>query len=468
MSQIITQDTRVVVFSSDDQVSLTNTPSFFTVALPYHLELRNGNAGIMIETCHFHNLLDEINVPANQKVVYFKVFCNQVNSQNLQDSSLCTLNRPEIKNEHIFFEPKVRNIYPLYHNYVDYLTFRIIGYNYLGESVSFKLLPGQPTIFQLLIVNMSTTFPEATIPMRMESHGMYNEFAETNQSNNFRINHGQMYNLDPDIGTYEVALSDITFIPTFDLPGGRVISAQISGPDNIEYRGSFKLAANDLKSADDLVNTVKRGLTKIIVDKQEDLEHVYTQKQLPVITRGMLRKCGKLALDWEKDADNHKITVQATSLTEEDDLITIYMPSIIWQLMGLGNSVEPTLERLDNLPVEVLHLSMNELVTGEQPCNPDSYQPNVGFIYCDFIKPVLCGGQTTPMLKLFDVKASSKKGGSDYKTIEFQRLDFHELSKYDLTTMHFTLRDTSGRLLNFKKPQHNIILTLQLKPKHAH
>ena len=468
MAQTVNRDTRLVLFSTDDVLLHTNTPSHFTVALPFHLIVADPRAGLEIEACHFHNRLDDAGARPDARVVYYKLFCPQVNTGSATDTSIATLDRPSQANKFIYHEPtRGVNIFKLFHSFVDTLTFRIVGYNYLGKQVDFKLLPGQPTVIKLNLISMSLRPKEISMPLRMESNGIYNEFAVTNTANNFRVSHSQTFNLDPDEGVMEVALSEISFIPKFDLPGGRRIPVEIRGPINT-YRGSFNITSAELKDPKDLMRLVIRAISKIMHDNQTDINHVYTKFQLPVLTNAYQQALGIDRINMKKSAgDGHIIEMKAPNLVDEGDTISIFMPAIIWEMLGFSNHAEETLEMLNNMPVEVVTLAPHETLQGEKNCDPNAFQPDVGFIYCDFIKPVICGGIVAPMLRMFSLaQDKDARKSNEYKLEDFNKsLDYHELSKYDLTNLHFTLRDTSGRPLNFKKAKHNVMLTLQLRKR---
>ena len=469
MAQLAPKQTHIVLLSTDDKLYKTNTPTQFTVSLPFALTYL-GNASITFEYIHFHNLLDESNKSVKERVAYFKVYCKQVHNKfHSRDNSVITLERSE-PNEPIHYRPKRTQMFPLLSNYVDYLTFTFVGYNLEGEAIDFHLLPGQPTIIEANLFNMNSILSDPSIIIRVESHGETNNYKLTNYSNDFRVINSQHLNLDPLGRELEVALSEISFIPNFDLPSGRSIVASIERGFT-KYSGRFQVSASDLRNAKQFQSVIYRGLIKIIKEKQTDPRFVYTNNSLiKRVTTATLKSLKEFRFDMETaGANDDEIGIGINTLTPDpNDDLTITLPSTVWSILGFDNEIEEEPETLDGVTVKKLVLNYYEPTKyASAVCNPEKYEPHVGFMYCDFIKPVISGETITPMLSTIPFEFKEKRKPNRYVTLTFDRLQYHEVSKYDLSLMHFVLRDHSGHKINFRNQHHNVLLTLHIRAKNA-
>ena len=95
--------------------------------------------------------------------------------------------------------------------------------------------------------------------------------------------------------------------------------------------------------------------------------------------------------------------------------------------------------------------------------DPFAFCPLSGFVYCDFIKYNFVGDKSEPLLKEFPLEATNRR--NFYVTYSTQNPEYHPLSKFDLSTVQFALRDVTGAPLPFKDKQSNVIITILLRKK---
>lgn len=467
MTQEFHESLYVVLFSSDAGV-VHNIPTFFDVTLPTNFSLQGGTWGLEIVYLHFHNqILTE--KAKTKRVSYFKLYCDEVNSHSNLERSIATLNRPFNNNEPLHYTPTNREIFPLNYNFLQNMIFSLKGFNYLGKQVSFKLLAGQPTVVNIRLVNMTMMLKQPTIPLRMESHSEYNTYKLTNKSNQFKIDCGQMFNLDPRDGRIEAALSQISFIPTFDLPQNRTFTIKVINYNRKKTvkssrQGTFQIPSEYVNDPYRFVAIVIQVINLTSLSKVNSNHH-YTKEEIQKeISFAKINTLKKRLIQMEYHKNKRTVTVTTPNLTTLP--VELYMDSILLFALGLTDVAQKVTDD-KNFQYKLEFDDKTKSVTGLSKCDPRKLFPDVGFLYCDFINPIPCGNVTSPLLKMFPIKhpTNDPKFTYEYKTEYFNTLDYHEVNKTDLTVMEFSIRDSSGGLIPFKLNKHNVILTLQLRQR---
>ena len=90
--------------------------------------------------------------------------------------------------------------------------------------------------------------------------------------------------------------------------------------------------------------------------------------------------------------------------------------------------------------------------------------PQLIFLYCNFITPLMIGSTFGQLLQMIPYYTSYELKSKVMK-YEAQHLDFIPLALNDPTTLQFELRDAAGNFIYFEDMQREILMTLVFRER---
>ena len=414
-----------------------NTLSNFTNNFSTPILLDNGNWRFALHSMFCHNQFSN-----DEKGDYLKVSCNLITPLENQDDTLAIIARKKTsvhyQNNKIFYEPDSKEYFVPNTKFINNIKIQL---NLLSSSSNYytegaKLLSGQPTVIVLHFMKFNMFSPDFIV--RINSSSVYNEMYTKNTASNFRTNLGRSFNFDPESGDREVALSSITYNPEFSLSSEEHLTLKLFNadkPDEKIWQGQCEeYVGNNLT---DYVNYLNDKVFAKFGSNNKGLEIICDLKT----------KEGKEIIELTA---NKKCVIQLSyplmfNLGERN-----FIPKTGISEKAATESYSYKIYLAPTQPYEF-------------QAEPDSgaFFPDMGFVYCDFIKYTNIGEVSAPILKSFPIIHTNEKSG--FVTHSVKSLEYYPLSKFDLSNVNFSLRDVSGNLLDFKNKKQNIILTIMIR-----
>ena len=406
---------------------------------PLHFNAEEWEVGLTSFFCH-----NEIDTEQYEDVDYIKVYCSIIQSRELQDQTLAVFARPKsqrgLANPKLYFEPKNPTYVPINSSYINQIRVYVYGGTREKPVCAAKLNSGQPTLLTLHFRRKMTSSHEHII--RAESLARGDETLANNTCAEFTSRTGEALNFDPSNGTWEVAVQSISYLPEIKLPVSEPITGGIYNnvdevflevdtfsyqppPDNDATVHHFILHLNE---AFKQLHEKKEGNPRIMVDEENEI--------------------AKLTSNQEIWLHLSKKTWYNLGLRQFR-----YRGWLIVETSGYGHEEY------------YVHLEPGKDIILDTTINPDAFIPQMGFIYCDFVRFSYVGQEMVPILKTFPFNAQQDNTRSQYITHQFNSLEFYEISKYDLSDMKFWIKDITGKNMPFKHPKANLIITLLLRRK---
>ena len=433
-------DFYITLVSTDGDVrNNTNTLTDFTNFMPKVLNLSSNNWTVAMHSIYIHN---EVKSPRIIDAQYLKVFCNEINTEGQLDTCISTFARPTRPNiKRIFFQPKILEYYPLNSYIIEKLRIYIkVGSESRTVYENFELHSGQPTIVTLHF-KKTMAFPTKVLRINSGEAQALTLFPENN-AHEFRAMLGQSFRFDPQQGEWEVGVSSITYQPDF--------TPKLATPYTIkllDQNAKLLLAVETSLVPDVNLNTPK------YVNYINDIFSLLATK-------------GQVLLDeQERNKKSYYITTGQSKRT-----LYVHLPFALFYNIGFrdfkttdqgGNFIK----RVTAFGQIEYYLKIAKTVDCDTKLDPLAYNPEVGVLYCDFVKPSIVGGQEVPLLKTFPIIRNQNTDLKRYITYEALWPEYYPLSKYDLSIVKFSLRDFSGSLLPFRNKDSNVIITLLLRYK---
>ena len=364
-----------------------------------------------------------------------------------QSNVICSIARPKAYNgetRSIYFEPLIKAYYPVCKNTISSIQIIVKPVNQDLTENSASLLAGQPTVVKLHFRKKRMYSPDAVIHVHSK-HIRSNELLKDNKAYSFDVSLGRLYNFNPDEVNLEVALGSITYQPKFTLNSNEHLKIQQFDVNNKTkviwskvvkpFRGqsiqeyetyiqqeildSFKLSPDPVE----LIATLTQDSTGI------KKFHVYANKQCVIMF--------PYALMFNMGERNF---VPKEGLSEKD--------------ASSNYSYKLTLPGQET-----------PYIFQAGP-DPTAFFPDMGFLYCNFIQDVRFGNTSAPIFKSFPIK--QYRNGTNYTTYEASTPEYFPLSKYDLTNIHFELKDVTNAFLPFLDNNSNVSLTLFIRNRNKY
>ena len=405
--------------------SLTNFTNIFSEPLKLH--------GLVWEVgLHSIYCSNQFKESVNRKITFIHILCSIIRQDNNPSQSLAILARPFHTN--LYHEVKQKQYFPVNSQYLSDIRLKLQFGNKKTSVINQELLPGQPTIIVLhfRLKNMSSPL----CVLHLESHNQLNPRKDSNYTNKFaveleaplRFSSGQ---------NIEVAISDITYQPYFQYS------------DESHY--TIKLY--DYRTHEEVWSTIIDPYTG-------DANKIYSY----------VAYIGRICDLFNNAPSKPNITCRKEGaiipyLTLlSDQPVEIGLPYSLLFNMGERN-FEPKYNNEFRIRLAPANTENNGIVNTykeihkfEANADPTAFYPEMGFVYCDFIKYNIMGESYAPILKAFPIEKKVKD--RNYTTYTTESLEFYSISKYDLSVMNFDIRDVTGNFLPFKDNYGNIIITL--------
>lgn len=372
---------------------------------------------------------------------YLRVDCSIIKTEAEEHNSIALISRPrkiyaKKAAPVLFFEPYVLEYYRVTEEVISSIKIELHTTTDL-KDISYCdtiLFAGQPTV---LLLHFKKVGMEG-IPkiLRVQSSHTYNDMYKNNNAADFKCDLGPSFSFNPAEGELEAALSSISYQPEWDLFGKHHLEIRMY--DKVDYEKVIFTAAI-------------KGFKGETVD------------QFIVYVSDVLK-------EFEKGPGNPEIEV------DQDDDGRLNMTSTKNCVIELPYSLMYNMGERNFVPQE--GLSRHGAATGYtyqimlQPHNmywfqavpePFAFSPQAGFVLCDFIKYNIFGNQYAPLLKQIPLEASNRT--NHYTTYSVKSPEFYPLSKYDLTSVEFSLRDVTGQPLPFKDKNSNVVITVLIRER---
>lgn len=430
----------VTLVSNDAETAILenghNTLSSFTNTLADTINFERSSWWFSLHSIYCHNQYNSDDADVLQ------VRCDLLTPYEGQTDIIATVARPKAKNklpQHIYYEPDVPEYFQVNRSIISAIKIDIEATCADISSVcSNKLLAGQPTIVVLKFVQLTQMAP---LVLRVNSHPSHNAMYRNNRPNSFRASLGGQYNFDPDAGDLEVALSSITYQPSFSL-------------GNKKHLQAFLFDTEDSKK-------VKQTVT-------------YSDFQGETIDQFIIY-LNDVALKDFKTADNQQLLtvddvigndgIRRLQLHCKEKCILQLPYPLMFNMGERGFIPADGIDRDDAVTEYSYKLYLkpgngNEYDFEAAP-DPWAFFPDMAVIYCDFVSEKYLGSVTAPILKSFPITV--KDGGRQYITYTVKNEEYCQMSKYDLSSVFFELRDISGNLLPFKNMNSNVLITFLIR-----
>jgi len=416
-------------FNPNEYNTLSTFSNFF--ANPICLKSQQWKFGLHSIFCHNQFKNDEDGD-------YLKVDCDLISPIENQDRCLCIFARPKKENhttESIYFEPNVKEYFPTNTDRINHIGIKLSLPKANANLPQAILLSGQPTVIVLHFVRTNMFSPDFVI--RINSSKEYNEMYQDNTSNHFRTILGRSFNFDPAEGDREVALSSITYKPEFSLSTTDQTSLYLydaDEPKKLLWDGKFPEYSGS-------------SLNEYVIYLNDKVLSQFSNYD------SSLMILANLKMDSEEATELIHISSNKPCIIE--------LPYALYFNLGERNFIPITgISELEDFSYKI-YVSNDKPYVFETSPDPNAFFPSMGFLYCDFITYNNIGDNSAPILKSFPLERTTKT--QDFVTYSVKSLEYYPLSKFDLSTMEFSIRDVAGNLLPFKNKNANTMLTIMIR-----
>ena len=423
----------ITLVSNASADKVNNSLTQFRNILPEAINLRH-SWEIALHSIYMHNHFQ------NNLVQYVRVNCDIVKQDLNEDQCIAILSRPPETNhitKPLYLETTQHKYYQLNKTFISEIKIRLEFNSAQNETLDLKtLLPGQPTVVKLHFRRTKMSSPICVL--HVESKGETNPLRQLNKAAKFSIEYGQPINFG-DVRTVEVAMAGITYQPIWEFSGKEHLTIKMYDPQTKQEIWETSFEPYD-KSDFNIAQYTSYLRTKVFnkFKNGPNSPTVLVRKGFNDTTYSLM--C--------------------------DQTIEIGIPYSLAFNMGERkfNTLDPESNffRIKLAPAQQT-LNMTDRLQHymEVPPDPLAYYPEMGFLYCDFINYNILGEISAPIIKAFPLSTRGKN--SNYITYTPQTLEYYPISKYDLSTMSFELRDVSGNFLPFKFQDNNIIITIMIR-----
>lgn len=379
---------------------------------------------------------------------FVEVGCNLVSPLTRQNNSLALIARTQETSKHapkpIFYEPRVREYLPVCTTIIGEVNIQIwtTGEG-SGRVFQADLLAGQPSLVKLHF--RPRTMYSNDFVVRVESDKNKNKMFPDNTCQSFTAEIGREFNFNPGEQDLEVALSSITYKPKFEMKGDahqRVYQYDVASPKTILYQ--YDIPAFTGATINDYVSYVNNQVLKPLKNKSKSPVEVTLDYSAP--TSGK-RRFGLIA---EKEC-------------------VIQLPYSLMFNMGERSFVpQKGISLSDATSAYSYKLQLNHTKKYEFAAPPDPYAfyPDMAFLHCDFIQENVIGNTSAPILKGFPL--THKAHDMNYHTFQVYTPEYYPVSKFDLSTMSFSLKDITGQYVPFQDKNANVIVTMLIRNRNKY
>lgn len=339
----------------------------------------------------------------------------------------------------LYYAPREREEYPVLIGTLTEVRVRIQPIDAKGQPItSFYFEEGQGTVVELSFENKMFRGDVKRV-FRVQSRGGPNkEYDETNTCSSFSTITNTAFTMTDNASQYSLALRSISFNPQFDYTENNTVEV---------IRG--------------------RETSSKIIKRYKSLYRLGRTPTHEEIAAELNRLCAGVTLNSEEGASPlmAHVTDDRVHIASSKKLV-LGLPK--WLLYDLGmrnfsankNVVQTFITRLQQTYALIV-FDEGRVVTFDEAPQMYAFGPDIGFIYCDGVKPTQVGGVFSPLLATFPIPKVKHPRHRQFTVVDPVYIP---VSKLDLSTLSFTIRDISGRLLPFADDTNNVVaLTLTLR-----
>lgn len=380
---------------------------------------------------------------------FIKIKCDLLTAYDGQENVIGLIARPKAKNgysQSLYYEPEVREYFPVNQSAISRIGIQIEAVNdkNLYTTEANTLLSGQPTVVVLKFKQRPKMNPTV---VRVNSGKDFNPGYEQNKAYSFTCLLGTQYAYNPNDANYEAALSSITYQPDFKLTSEEHVTVKEFNPNEpSELLKTYKVPPFIGQTNDQFLHYINEVVLKEF-------------GTIPDPTTNKLGVRNKITADIVMDDDGiYRIQLWAGVKS------LIQLPYSLMFNLGERSFVPRdgiSLKDASEVYSYKIFINKNQAYKFQAGPNPFAFFPDMGFLYCDFIKETYVGSRSGTVLRSFPI--SMKKHNQDYVTYSVKNPEYYPLSKYDLTTVSFQLRDVTGNFLPFKNPDSNVIVNFIIR-----
>lgn len=377
---------------------------------------------------------------------FLEVSCDLTSPLAHQSNTIAFIARPKEtdgKIASIYYEPFIKEYFPVATNYISNINIQIWTTKE-GSSVSYErdLLGGQPTVVKLHFRRRNMFSTDYVI--RVESDKAKNPMYPKNTCQSFWTNLGREFSFDPETSNLEVALSSITYKPQFQMSGDQYVYVH-------QYNA--------------------KDTTKEIFKKKIELFSGVTLKQYISYINDKVLSVFKTSTDPVDIMVDYKVSRNGKKrlFLVANKKCVIQLPYSVMYNMGERGFIPiegmSESDASDSYSFKLI-LGTNQIYEFAAVPDPFAFFPDMGFVYCDFIQGSYIGNGSAPILKSFPI--SHKAHNMDYHTYSVHNPEYYPLAKYDLSSVHFSIKDITGNLIPFQDLKSNVIITLLIRDRNKY
>jgi hypothetical protein len=373
-------------------------------------------------------------IPKYIKIMLTNIECTTINDQQEPIVSYHAINYVKDSMHYMnFVQP---HFVKLTTNSINNFTVHILD----DQNRQLQVEPAQSTIFKMSLRPYDYLKQQTTLIIDSTKE---NQYFPNNTKCDFSITLKPPIRLDT---RYECALSSITLPTLFNsVPIIENESYVVFGKKN-ETKW-FKIKLNFQKRYASLIDFLS-DLNKFCY-----IPRVYP-KALEYSLKSLNGQFIHFSLIKNQNNASHKIVVKGIKDVAYD------FPREIGSLLGVTLDTPRWKIELDNEDNSESHFT-----TISVHPNINALIPNNLWLFAEFIEPTLVGGTMCNLLHIIPVTSTVLQSSENYSTVEFERLNWLEISKNVLDNISFQLRTASGSIVKFANPEDGIIFTLVLRRK---
>ena len=434
-------DFTVTVLSNADpgSSSKNNTLSNFTNYINPGLVLGSEPWEVALIYFYCHNQF------VNNQNDFLEVSCDLILPQNQQSRTIAYIARPKEYNgivKPVYYEPAVKEYFPVATTYISSINIQLWTTKE-KSNVSYEndLLAGQATVVGLHF--RPTNMFSIDHVLRIESDAKKNYMFPNNTCQQFTVELGPEFNFDPNAYNLEVALSSITYKTRFEFDTLEILQFDEKQPDKQVF--AFKAPAFTGSTLTQYINYIENDVLKPLKEKSPK----------PV----------EIEISFAKSRSNNNKRLYLVAKT------TCIIQFPYSMMLNLGERSFTPIKGISFSDAKTaysykLKIGPNNTYTFAAPASPFAFFPDLGFIHCDFIQNNIFGNSDAPILKTFPIQ--QKDIDTDYVTFSVAHPEFYPVCKYDLSFVHFILKDIVGNPLPFLDKNANTVLTLFIRNKNKY
>ena len=433
MNHIAPEKSFTITVSSNDFKSGNhyqhNSLSSFVNELARPIAL-NGSWAVGVRAFYCHNQFND------DRVNFINVSCSLITPPSGQINSLIKISRPKRNPaQKIFYEPTVVQYHKVNSTVISAIEIELNGYSSqnFNDECDNKLLNGQPTF---LILEFVQEGPMSNTPITLHLTSEKTKHYPDNTAANFMVDLGPNWSFNPDDGDLEAAVTQVMYQPLFSVDADPVISLYDDSPEK-KLLLHYKVKKFTGNNVDDYVDYLNNKVFNKCLQAEGHPKIVVA-----------LRENGKLFLG----CNNMNVRLR--------------LPFIMLYNMGMRSTLpDKGVSRdggIDDLSI-TFNLRSGRVVSFKGYPDPFAFNPQICYLMADFVKYSQVGSVNLPLIKIFPLEPHTNT--REYVTYNAPTEMYFPLSKFDLSTVSFSLQDCTMQDLPFANKNSVVGITLNLRRK---